>query len=117
MAFALKTLAISSFTFAVTANRFSAEGAPGRKADFDEQDPLFNFLETAWIVPCMSRVHPLLHGLCMYAPALLVAILVILLVSTLAWCEARDKKKKAAPPPPGSKTATAQKPKKTKKAD
>ena len=60
---------------------------------FEETDPIFVWVEKNWAEPCTDAMPAALHGLCMFAPALMVAMLLVTLVSVLVWCESRQKAK------------------------
>ena len=74
--------------------------ARGMTKDFEETDPFFLWVEKNWAEPCTENMPKPLHGLCLFGPPLALAMLVILVVSTLAWCDKRSKAKLEAKPPP-----------------
>ena len=57
---------------------------------------LFTFFEEQWAAPCVQSLPKPLHGLCLYTPALLMAMLVVGLVALLAWNERRTLAQKGA---------------------
>ena len=60
---------------------------------FEETDPLFLWVEKNWAEPCTAAMPKALHGLCMFAPALMVASLLLAFVSIMIWCDNRSKAK------------------------
>ena len=63
--------------------------------NFEETDPIFMWVEKNWAEPCTAAMPKALHGLCMFAPALMVAMVLIGFVSILIWCESRSKSKQS----------------------
>jgi len=64
-------------------------------ANFEETDALFVWVEKNWAEPCTAAMPKPLHGLCMFAPALMMALVLLALVSILICCESRSKSKQA----------------------
>ena len=90
-------------------------GAASADASYVETDPIFLFFEETWIQPCTAQLPKPLHGLCMFAPALLAGILLVSLAACLAWSESRKKPKEGSAE--AAKPAKATKTKKAKKVD
>ncbi len=70
--------------------------APSSQPGWEETDPWFLWAEEVWIKPCSARLPRLLHGLCMYGPAFVLAMALFGTVALLAYFEDRSKKRAEA---------------------
>ena len=97
----------------------SSDASPPAHADADW---LVTWVEENWINKCLTWIpHHHFAGLCMFVPALMVCLLLVLIFAGLAECDKRSKagKAKLEAGGAGPKTASASptKQKKPKKVD
>ena len=62
---------------------------PPRSGFGEQEDPLMDWVERWWLIPCSSRLPEPAHGLCNVAPAGIVGLSIVGIVALLSWCEKR----------------------------